>query len=488
MLSKKIFDNYHKLPIAAKASFWFIMCNIVQKAMSVLTIPIITRMLSTSEYGIYSVFNSYGNTLIIFATLSVYANGYYVGMKRYETDKLEYTSSMSGLMFLLTTVLFMMFLVFKRTIVAYTGLAFSAWILMFVWIYGQSMVNLWFTENRYEFKYRLIVAATVFTAIATPLLKIVLIMFFSKKGIDKSLGAILGLVIPVAIVGLLAWFVIAIKGKTMFSKEYWKFALTFNIPLIPYYLSQTILNQADKIMIERIDSAASAGIYSVAYSLAMTVTFINSAINGSFIPWQFQNMAKGNCKSVAKVTNIIMLLLAAANLMLIFIAPEIIKVFAAKEYMQAIYVIPPVTIGVFAIWLTQVFINTEFYFEKNKLIAISSVMSAILNVILNAIAIPRYGFLAAGYTTLICYLANMIFHGFASTLLLKKNHMEYPFEIGKIVILTIACIIIIFLTIFLYNYAVIRYMILAAALLIIIVKYKYIKGMLEEILAKKTDF
>ena len=108
---KKIFGNYSKLPIAAKASFWFVICNIVQKAMSVLTIPIITRMLSTSEYGIYSVFNSYGNTLIIFATLSVYANGYYVGMKRYDDDKLRYTSSVSGLMFLLTTALFVIFLV-----------------------------------------------------------------------------------------------------------------------------------------------------------------------------------------------------------------------------------------------------------------------------------------------------------------------------------------------------------------------------------------
>lgn len=482
---KKFFYNYSKLPIAAKASFWFVICNIVQKAMSVLTIPIITRMLSTSEYGIYSVFNSYGNTLIIFATLSVYANGYYVGMKRYDDDKLRYTSSVSGLMFFLTTALFVIFLVFKHTVTAYTGLAFSVWVLIFIWIYGQSMVNLWFTENRYEFKYRLIVAATIFTAISTPFLKIVLISLFEKKGIDKSLGAILGLVIPVAIVGLLALFAMTLKGKTLFVKNYWKFALAFNIPLIPYYLSQTILNQADKIMIERIDSASSAGIYSVAYSLAMTINIINSAINGSFTPWQFQNMAKGNYKIVAKVINIIMLLLAAANLMLIFIAPEIIKVFAAKEYMQAIYVIPPVTIGVLIIWLTQVFINAEFYFEKNKLIAMSSVMSAILNIILNAIAIPRYGFLAAGYTTLICYLANMIFHGFASTHLLKKNHMEYPFEIGKIVTLTIASMGIMFMAMVLYNYAVIRYIILVAVLLVIATKYKYIKEMLGGILTVK---
>ena len=40
-----------------------------------------------------------------------------------------------------------------------------------------------------------------------------------------------------------------VKGKAFYIRDYWRFALAFNIPLIPHYLSSQILNQADRIMI-----------------------------------------------------------------------------------------------------------------------------------------------------------------------------------------------------------------------------------------------
>lgn len=481
MRLKGISDKYCRLPAVAKASFWFFTCNVMQKAVQMLTVPIITRMLSTSEYGVYSVFNSYSNILIVFATIYVFGNGYYVGMKKYGRDKYRYTSAVAGLMLLLTTACFLLYLTASDEITAVTGLGKTVWILLFVWMYGQGAINLWFVENRYEFKYRMIVACTLFTAAATPLLKIILIRLCGKAGADKSLGAILGLVIPVAAVGAVALAVMFFKGRSACVKEYWKFALAFNIPLIPYYLSQTVLNQADRIMIERMDSAGNAGIYSVAYSLAMAMTVISSAVNNTFIPWQFKKMENGEHRRVAGTVNLIMLVMAGCHLLLIFAAPEIMRIFAAKEYFEAIYVIPPVTIGVLLIWLTQLFINVEFYYEKNKLIALSSVLSAALNVILNAAAIPRYGYLAAGYTTLICYLANMIFHGAVAVKLTKEMKAERAFDLGKIVMLTVGCLVGMFILTILYRYMFVRYMILSLFIMILLIQYKNLKQLLYRI-------
>lgn len=478
MWLKALLNKYNKMPVAAKASFWFLFCNVVQKAISMLTVPIITRMLNTSEYGIYSVFNSYSNILIVFGTLNVFGNGYFVGMKKYKEDKHRYTSSLAGLMLLLTSLIFILFFASRGVITAYTGMGTMVCILMFIWMYGQGAINLWFIENRYEFKYRLIVVGTLFTAIATPILKIFLIAFFQKKGIDKSIGAILGFVLPVVILGVVAWTIIFVKGKRLYVKEYWKFTLVFNIPLIPYYLSQTILNQADRIMIERLDSAGSAGVYSVAYSLAMAISIINSAVNNSFIPWQFQEMEKGGHKRVAKTVSIIMLVIAAFHLLLIFVAPEIMKIFAAKEYSEAIYVIPPVTIGVMVIWLTQIFINVEFFYEKNKLIAMSSVISALLNIMLNAVAIPKFGYLAAGYTTLICYLANMVFHGTIAVKLSRDMKAERAFQLNKMVLLTVGSIVFMFAIMFLYEYSLIRYGVLLVLGITVLIKYRKLKMLL----------
>lgn len=52
----KIRGIYNKLNIGIKASIWFMFCNIIQKGITMLTVPIFTRLLSTEEYGIYSVY------------------------------------------------------------------------------------------------------------------------------------------------------------------------------------------------------------------------------------------------------------------------------------------------------------------------------------------------------------------------------------------------------------------------------------------------
>lgn len=457
-----VFKHYESVPTAAKASFWFFFCNVLQKGILFLTVPIITRMLSTMDYGHYSIFISYAEIIIIFGTLSLYNNGYNVGMKRYFYDKDCYTASIAGLMILLTSLCFFMGLAVRGWISTITGLSQSACLMVIVWMYGQGATLLWYQKNRYEFKYRMIVVSTVFTAVTIPLLKIGLILFFRRMGKDEAVAAILGQVLPVAMVGLMAWIAIFSKSRRLYVREYWRFALQFNIPLIPYYLSQTILNQADRIMIERMVSAGAAGIYSVAYSAAMAISVINQAVNNSFIPWQFQQMQHGEHNRVVKTVHLLIIVIATMHMLVIFVAPEFMKVFAAADYVEAIYVVPPVTVGVLLIWLTQIFINVEFYYEKNRLISLSSVFSALLNVVLNAIAIPQYGYLAAAYTTLICYFANMIFHGTVAMRLSRQMKEPPVFDLKKVVMLTVVCIMCMFVVMLLYDLIWIRYGLLLA--------------------------
>lgn len=481
MNRKHFIKPYKDKPVTVKASFWSFFCNAMQKGTLMLTIPIITRMLSTADYGRYSVFVSYSSILLIFGTLSLSGNGYYVGMKRYSWDRDRYTSSMVGIELFLTSVCGIVILTASDWVTKKTGLGAFSCCLAVCYVYGQGAIELWFRENRYEFKYRMIVLCTVFTAIATPLLKIGLIIFFRRTGGDQAIGTILGYVLPVAIVGIVALVIMVSKGRTLFVKEYWLFVFRFNIPLIPYYLSQNILNQADRIMIERLTNASNAGIYSVAYSVASAIAIINLAVNSSFIPWQFQSMQRGDYKRVVKVANLLMLMVAAAHMILIFVAPELMKVFASAEYSEAIYVMPPVTIGVLLIWLTQIFINVEFYYEKNKLIAMSSVMSAILNVVLNYFAIPKFGFLAAGWTTLACYLANMFFHGMVAVRLSRKMEAERPFDLHKIVLLTAGCIGSMFVIMFFYDMVWLRYGMLLFGCALALIKRRKLVVLLHEL-------
>ena len=50
------------------------------------------------------------------------------------------------------------------------------------------------------------------------------------------------------------------------------------------------------------------------------------------------------------------------------------------------------------------------YYEKNKWISLISVIAAAINILLNAIFLPIYGFLAAGWTTLVSYMILAFLH------------------------------------------------------------------------------
>lgn len=119
---------------------------------------------------------------------------------------------------------------------------------------------------------------------------------------------------------------------------------------------------------------------------------------------------------------------------LILIAPEVLVFAAHPEYSTAKWVVHPVVCGCFFLFIVGTFMRVEFYHEKNKIIMVASVCAALLNVGLNAIFIPRFGFIAAVYTTLGSYMLFEAFHYFAMRLTCKENcYHELPYN-GKIIV------------------------------------------------------
>ena len=106
---------------------------------------------------------------------------------------------------------------------------------------------------------------------------------------------------------------------------------------------------------------------------------------------------------------------------LLLITPEMLWLMGGESYMEAKYVIPPVVVGCMCQFVFSLYINAEFYLKKQTRIAVGTVLAAALNIVLNIIFVPRYGYIAAAYTTLIGYLVLLVFHS-VSLKLLKKSH------------------------------------------------------------------
>ena len=95
---------------------------------------------------------------------------------------------------------------------------------------------------------------------------------------------------------------------------------------------------------------------------------------------------------------------------------------------------------------------------------------ACLNIILNSIFIDMYGFIAAGYTTLVCYTIFAIAHYIYMILLVKKKEKIIIIKPIKIGVLSVGLIIITICMNNLYDYILLRYILIIVICLVLYIK------------------
>ena len=119
------------------------------------------------------------------------------------------------------------------------------------------------------------------------------------------------------------------------------------------------------------------------------------------------------------------------------------------------------------------FICVEFYYEKKKRLVIASVVAALLNIILNWIFIPKFGYIAAAYTTLFSYIVFAFANYLAMKSILKELSLEdNAYDYFKMIMVFIALIVCSVLGIVLYSYVIARLIVALIVLIVLIIKRK----------------
>lgn len=470
---KNWIKKYKGLSIQVKASVWYMICNVLQKAVVFLTTPIFTRIMSTEDFGLYTVYNSWYWVVAVFATLNLYCGAFNNGMFEYKTERDFYTSSIQGLSTTFSTALFLLYLPFREWVYQVTGLSFMMCILMYLELLTSPALSFWLARQRFEYRYKAMAKVTIGVAIFRPLFSATAVILSSNKGLAR----IVSYVAVQFAVGLVFYIYNFYKGKTFFNKKIWKGALLFNIPLIPHYLSQTLLNQADKLMINAYCGKGQAGIYQLAMSLAMASSIVNTSIGHAFLPWVYEKLKQRDTESIKRVSNMLMLLVASVNLLMILFAKEAIWLMGGEQYMEAVYVLPPITWSVFFMFVYGLFSNIEFYYKRTSYTMWASVVGCTLNLILNYIFIPKFGYYAAGYTTLVSYVAVTVMHYLFVKRIEREENLNGLFSYKGIVwmsVLGIAFSIGIQMT---FHNNLLRYGILVLAIIVCLIKREKLVGL-----------
>ena len=413
----KLLAKFETMSTQAKAAFCFTFCSILQKGISMITVPIFTRLLSTDEYGVYSIYLSWLNILTVFTSLNLYYGVFNNAMLKYEDDRDRYTSSMQGLVTVVTSGVFIVYLLGRKVFNNLLGLSTIFVLLMFIEMLVTPSLQFWSARQRFDYKYKTLAGITLVKSVLNPVVGIIAVLLSR----DKALARVASVVaVEVIFCGSIMVYQY-IKGKSFYVKEYWKYSCEFSLPLIPHYLAGSILNQGDRVMIDNMVGKSAVGIYSVAYNVGMLMQIFTNAINSAFTPWMYTSLRDKKYKEIKRVSNLLLLIMAGLVWILMAFAPEVVSIFASEVYYDAVYVIPPIAASVYFIFMYVLFSNLEFYFEKTKFIMLASIGAAILNIFLNMIFISGFGYLAAGYTTLASYIVYCFSHFIFSLLVCKEK-------------------------------------------------------------------
>ncbi len=466
---KSYLSKVNEMTPAAKASFWFVVSNIVLKGISFITTPIFTRLLDVSDYGVSNLFITWEGIISIFATLSLSGGVYNVAMTKYEKDVDAVTSSLIGLTALTSifvyTCCIIINLLFPNLFELNTGYLIFMWIQTFF----NATTAFWLMRKRFTFDYKKVIAYTFSNAILSPVVAIIAVYFSTE---NKAYAKVIGSGLWPIFIGTIIMIMLVFKGKKLYHKEYWKFALKFNIPLLPHYLANGTVGSIGKLMLNYFFNTAYVGLYGIAGSITGVMSIVTGSINNALIPHTLQSIKNGTIKELNKSIKRYLILIAIVCSGILLFSREAILIIATPEYMDAIWFVSPLVLVTFIAFLSGIIGNIVFYYEETKFMSFATMVTAVSNVVLNFLGIKLFGPYAVGYVSLITGLIR--FSMYYSTAKKFEKNLKEIVSLKFIFTLFFFLFVIMILSLVFWNNLIIKILLLGVVGILVILFRKHI--------------
>ena len=190
----------------------YTICTLLQNGVAFLTVPVFARMMSTAEMGYYTTYNSVENILMIFLTLNLAYGSFNTAMTKFEDKRDQYTSSVDMICITLSAIFFVIYLPLKGFFNGLFKLPTELMLLMIAGIVMKNALNCWTGRQRYDYRYKSVVAVSLFISLVGPL-----VSFFAIRATAdglKGISYVKALNILEIVVGGIILIYCLVKGRT----------------------------------------------------------------------------------------------------------------------------------------------------------------------------------------------------------------------------------------------------------------------------------
>ncbi len=456
-----------------KAGMLYTACQFLTKGFSFFITPFISRIMSVSDYGIVSNFMVCQAVIMPIVTLYLESA---VGKSKYKyyEDNDSFVVSIVLMSGLTTFISFLVCSIGKGYFSTLFGIRRDMVGLLFLYAFMFSVFETIQSQCVLFYKHKKYVIITLAYSLANLLLSLLFVICFT----DKAMGRVLGMTLTMTVISVVLVAGMMVKGVRP-RWECVRFALPISVPEIFSALAYTLLGSSDRTMITNLRGEEETALYSMAYTVGTVAMMFRMGLNEAKGPWLMDRLNKeayGEIKEPAKRS---FFYYSAMVVLLMLVAPELLYVMGGERYMDAVRVIPPVIISMALMFAYTFYQSVAYYYQKNIHTSIATIISACVNIGLNYLLIPRFGYMAAAYTTLVGY-ALLMFLNYLIVKYAARHAFVYDNWYFVKAILTLA--IIQYGLYLIYDFCIIRY-IITAIYAVIAIRYVWKNGLLDRVVS-----
>jgi O-antigen/teichoic acid export membrane protein len=222
------------------------------------------------------------------------------------------------------------------------------------------------------------------------------------------MGPLLGLLIGQAFQLIMMTFMARGSWAFRLTRQELRSQIAFGIPSLTAGLAYYVLDSVDRVFIAHMGTLDDVGVYSLGYRIAMVIHVV-LVLPFSQI-WAPMRMEYQNHRDARRFFSLVLtyyfVIGSMMTLILCLFAPEVVRVLAKRpEYLPAWRVIPLVMLGHLIYGAINI-VDYGIVLSRRMFFHVWGLLLALgLNIGLNLVLIPRFGYMGAATATLLSYAA-----------------------------------------------------------------------------------
>ncbi len=393
------------------------------KLLSFFLTRLYTEVLSQGQYGITDMLQQSGNLLLPLITLGITNSVVRFGLDKGVRKSDVFTAgllSLLGGMILLTLI---------SPLLGFIPLVTDYVWLLCLFVFTSSLRSLCAQFVRAQNRVKLFAVDGIVSTATTILFNILFLVVFKFGVVGYMFSIICSDILSVVFLTAVARLYRFVNIKTLDTAVV-RSMLKYAIPLIPNTVLWWITNVSDRYIVSWFWGEAYTGLYAAAYKIPSLVILVSGIFMDA---WQISAVTEeeGRNRFYTKITSLytaFLFVLASGVIVFTRFVPHIL--FAA-DYYEAWKYIPLLTVTVVFTCLVN-FLGSIYMVEKKSVRSLlTALLSAVINVALNLLWIPKYGVNGAAAATLACYVVVFIVR-----MIDTRQYIRIDWQYSRLVICT----------------------------------------------------